>query len=165
MPEYIFLELANSPPCQVALSSVIYELIMSAFTIWLGMKSRCSNPNQLNFANYGARGIRVCERWLLFDNFLKDMGEPPLNHTLDRIDVDGDYTPDNCRWSHIYQQATNRSIPFRGYSKYRKGFRLRLRLAPSLPIYQPCCLTEAQAQLLVADTLFEREMHLRLGFI
>ena len=136
---------------------------MSAYNSWRQMNTRCNNSSAPNYIWYGARGIRVCERWNSFQHFLEDMGEPPEGFSLDRIDVDGDYCAANCRWSHRYHQASNRRQPFRGYCKYRNGYRLRLRLSSSLPLYQPCCLTEAEAQSLVADTLFEREMHLRLG--
>lgn len=71
------------------------------------MKQRCSNPKNKNFSYYGARGVRVCERWLSFDHFLDDMGERPAGLTLDRIDNDGDYEPGNCQWSTPKAQIRN----------------------------------------------------------
>lgn len=80
------------------------------YSAWQSMKQRCSNPNDIEYRNYGGRGIAVCERWLgSFENFLADMGNRPSpQHSMDRVDVDGNYTPENCRWADTKTQAFNR---------------------------------------------------------
>ena len=74
---------------------------------WASMHTRCSNQNARNFKHYGGRGISVCERWKSFDNFLSDMGERPSGKSLDRIDVNRNYDPSNCKWSTHSEQVKN----------------------------------------------------------
>lgn len=75
---------------------------------WAAMMSRCNCPSDGSYFEYGGRGIKVCERWKDFVNFLSDMGERPLGKSIDRIDVDGGYSPDNCKWSTASEQQQNK---------------------------------------------------------
>lgn len=116
------------------------------YLVWRNMKARCMNPKSDRYSSYGGRGISVCERWLKFENFLVDMGECAEGMSLERRNVDGDYTTDNCMWIPSADQLENKQrtirITFNGktqslarwarelgfvyltlYDRYKKGLR------------------------------------------
>lgn len=79
-----------------------------AWLSWKAMRNRCLHPGVANYPQYGGRGIRICDRWLEFKNFYSDMGDRPPGFSLDRIDVNGDYSAANCRWADNKTQSRNR---------------------------------------------------------
>lgn len=108
------------------------------YNIWHGILMRCNNPNDTTYKYYGARGIKVCKRWYKFENFLKDMGEcPSPDHTIDRVNVDRDYKPSNCKWATRSEQMRNRrpydnwnqKIPHSEVKKIRKSKKTSKELA------------------------------------
>lgn len=96
--------------------------LTSEYKTWIGIKTRCYNLNNEKYPIYGGRGIKVCDKWLGeegFINFLKDMGnKPSSNHSIDRINVNGNYCPENCKWSTRSEQQRNKTntkfITFKG---------------------------------------------------
>lgn len=96
------------------------------YYVWVSMIQRCTNPKAKQYEDYGGRGIKVCERWLVFDNFLADMGPRPegeyqsgrARYTIERKENSGDYDPSNCVWATYKQQSRNRrsqrDVTYRG---------------------------------------------------
>lgn len=91
------------------------------YSAWRSMLRRCSDAAHPSYANYGGRGIKVCERWKSFEAFLEDMGDRPEGKTLDRVNGNGDYCKENCRWLTMKEQANNRAnnhlLSYRGETR------------------------------------------------
>lgn len=101
---------------------------------WQNMKLRCYSPKNSHFKNYGARGIVVSSDWLKFENFYRDMGKRPKGTSLDRIDNNGNYCKDNCRWGTQYEQSNNRTntkrLTYKGITKSAKQWSDDLGISP-----------------------------------
>jgi hypothetical protein len=82
--------------------------ISPTYNSWRDMVERCTNPKNIGWGRYGGAGVKVCARWRVFANFLEDMGERPPGMSIDRRRSSGNYTPSNCRWATVLQQAENK---------------------------------------------------------
>ncbi len=107
---------------------------------WKDMRSRCRNPNDSDYSDYGGRGITICEQWSDFAVFFADMGDRPQGSTLDRINVNGNYEPANCRWADHKVQANNKRsnhlIEFNGETKTLQAWCDQFGLEPSKVRYR-----------------------------
>lgn len=106
------------------------------FKAWCKMRYRCLDPNCERYKNYGGRGIKICDRWADFKNFLADMGAKPFPHySLERVDNDGNYCPENCKWIPYSEQTKNRTnshwIEFSGERMILSDWARRFEIDPS----------------------------------
>lgn len=128
----------------------------STYATWADMLQRCKTPTHHAYARYGGRGIKVCLRWRMFENFLEDMGERPWEGAqLDRINNDGNYEKDNCHWAtaaennankRLYSTAVNNRSGMTGVS-YRKGcwrtYAGRVCLYQGKDLFEACCVRKS----------------------
>lgn len=106
------------------------------YRIYSSMKTRCDNPNAIQYADYGGRGIKVCDRWNeSFQHFLEDMGECPNGLSIDRVNNDKGYEPSNCQWATVFQQSRNKQHTI--WTTFH-GEKISIReLADKFSIYAP----------------------------
>jgi hypothetical protein len=107
------------------------------YRVWQVMHRRCYDKKFVKYPRYGGRGIGVCDRWQQFENFLADMGEPPTaTHQIDRIDNDGPYSPENCRWvtgkENCANKGANIRLTYQGETLILAEWARRLNLDPEV---------------------------------
>lgn len=127
------------------------------YKTWVGLKSRCGNPNDPAYKRYGGRGITVCERWAVFENFYADIGDPPTpNHTFDRINNDGGYEPGNVRWATRKEQSNN--ISTNTWVEYEGKRMTWAQWAEYLEIPYNCLMTRVRDKTDLKDILIKGKL-------
>ena len=140
------------------------------YTTWKSMRDRCLCPTNEKYDRYGGRGITICDRWSDFALFLEDMGERPPGHTLDRVDNDGNYEPDNCRWATPAQQTSNQRLtcftssnPHRCIYPLKSGYHIAITLVPKTTVHRKSFNTLQEAIDYRDECDYERTFHRILG--
>jgi len=132
-----------------------------AWYTWTGMKDRCNNPNHSEYANYGGRGITVCEKWDSFQAFYADMGERPVGMVIERVDNNAGYFPGNCRWTtrseNMRNRRNTRAITAHGKTQSMAAWEEELGLARQTinrRLARGCTIEQA---LLVGEVVYARK--------